>query len=65
MITGMVMLTAVKPQGVGKRASDGAHSKLQASVGVLLVFNTREQGNMVVTEEVANLPLIGYLATQP
>ena len=35
VIAGMVTLTAVKPQGVGKRERDGAHSKLQASVGVL------------------------------
>ena len=35
VIVGMVTLTMVKPQGAGKRVSDGAHSKLQASVGVL------------------------------
>ena len=35
VIVGMVMLTMVKPQGAGKRVGDGAHSKLQALVGVL------------------------------
>ena len=35
VIVGMVTLTMVKPQGAGKRVRDSAHSKLQASVGVL------------------------------
>ena len=35
MIAGTVTLATVKPQGAGKRERDGAHSKSQASVGVL------------------------------
>ena len=35
MTVGTVTLTVVKPQGAGKRVRDSAHSKLQASVGVL------------------------------